>query len=243
MKRVVLIITLTFTASLGLFSQDPKDISEYDNLRVMLMDEDYEKLVKKALAITENDKRKKEPMPYLFASMAYYEMSKDEKYSEDYPKAFDSALKYAAKYRTKDKGSDYVDSNRDYIDDIRAGAMEVGENYAEDENWSKAKRYYKYITKFDPQDPGAWLMRGYSELKGNDRSGAKLSLAKYNDLGHGEFDSYSSDQQRLLKYALMTYSEHLFQNGMKDSSSAVIGSGEELFPEDKEYKMAVEDFK
>jgi len=243
MKRILTLVTIAVLTSMIGFAQDPVDITEYDNLRVMLMDEDYEKLVKKSLAITEQEKRKKEPMPYLFASMAYFEMSKDEKFSEDFPKAFDKALKYAAKYRSKDKGSDYVDSNRDFIDDLRAGAMEVGQNYAEEENWSKSKRYFKYITKFDPEDPGAWLMRAYTEIKGNDRSGAKISLQKYNALGHDEFDSYSSDQQRLLKYALLTYSEHLYQNGMRDSSSAVISSGEGLFPEDKEYKMAVEDFK
>ena len=243
MKKILLAFVAISMGAVCLFAQDMVDLTEYDNLRVMLMDEDYEKLVKKATAITENDKRRKEPMPYLFASMAYYEMSKDEKYSEDFPKAFDLALKYASKYRTKDKGSDYVDSNQDFIDDIRSGAMEVGENYAEEEKWSKAKRYYKYITKFDPYDPGAWLMRGYTEMKGNDRSGAKTSIEKFAKLGIDKFDSYSNDQQRLVKYALMTYSEHLYQNGMRDSSSTVISLGEEYFPEDKEFKMALEDFK
>jgi len=243
MKNLYLLFIAVLGLNMSVLAQDVVDITEYDDLRVMLMDEDYEKLVKKAVAITENDKRKKEPMPYLFASMAYYEMSKDEQYAEDYPKAFDLALKYAAKYRTKDKGSDYVDSNRDYIDDVRAGAMEVGENYAEEEKWSKAKRYYKYITKIDPEDAGAWLMRGYTELKGNDRSGAKTSLGKYANLDLGNFDSWSSDQQRLLKYALLTYSEHLYQNGMKDSASVMITAGEQYFTEDKEYNMAVEDFK
>lgn len=242
MKYFVTLTLALIMSGLSLFSQEVVDLKEYDDLRVLLMDEDYEKLVKKALAITENDKRKKEPMPYLFASMGYFEMSKDEKYQEDYPKAFDLALKYAGKYRTKDKGGDYVDSNRDFIDDLRAGAMEVGQNYLDEENWSKAKRYFKYITKIDPNDPGAWMMRAFCEFKGSDRSGAKTSIQKYNEVGLDDFSDFSNDQQRLLKYALITYSEHLYQNGMKDSASTVISYGTGLFGDDKEYQMAVEDF-
>lgn len=235
-------LALVIFVSLSAHGQEVIDINEYDDFRVMLMDEEYEKLVKKSVAITENDKRRREPMPYLFAAMAYFEISKDEKFDEDHPKAFDLSLKYAGKYRQKDKGGDYVDANKDFIDELRGSAMEVGENYVEEENWSKAKRYYKYITKFDPTDPGAWLMRGYTEIKGNDRTGAKNSFEKYNSIGLDNFNDYDSDQQRLVKYGIITYSEHLFQNGMRDSCTNMMNAGNRYLGEDTEFQMYMKDF-
>ncbi len=215
---------------------------EYEDLWVLFIDEDFEKLAKKAISITENKDRRKEPMPYLFASMAYYELSKDEEKAEDYPKAFKDANKYAAKWRKKDKKGETVYDNKDYISELRGACMEVAENYLEEGAFSKAKGYYKYMVTYGPDCPGSWLMYGYALLKMNDFSGSKEAMAKF-DEKVGDIDGLEKEQKRLLKYGLITYAEHQFQEGERSAAVTTMEIGEEYFKDDKEYSIVLEDIK
>ena len=70
---------------------------------VLLVNEDYKDCFNKSVKYTLKDKTKKDPLPYLFAAKASFEMSRDHKYTEEFPKAFKTAMSYAAKYRKKDK--------------------------------------------------------------------------------------------------------------------------------------------
>ena len=92
MKKLLVILSLVFyTAGNTVLSQ------EYQDLLILFVDEKYEKCFAKALKYTENEKSKKHPLPYLYASMASFEMSQDHKYSADWPKAYSTALSFAKK--------------------------------------------------------------------------------------------------------------------------------------------------
>lgn len=232
---LALLAFIYFTPSL--VAQDNK---EYEGLWVLYIDEDYKKLVKKAKGITENDKTKKEPMPYLFMSMGYFEISKKEDLSEDYPKAFKDAMKYAGKWRKKDKKGTFVYDNKDYIADLREAGMEVAEGYLEDGSFSKAKGYYKYMTQFDPECPGSWLMYSFALKKMNDFSGRQLAWDNY-ETKLGEISRLGTEQQRLLKYGLIIYSEELYEEGKRSEARTLLKVGAEFYAEDNEYKIVMED--
>ena len=72
----------------------------YDDLLVMYVDEDYEKCVQKAERYVDRKDSHRDALPYLFASMCYFEMSKIPKYQEmdDLKHADRDALKWASKY-------------------------------------------------------------------------------------------------------------------------------------------------
>lgn len=232
---LALLAFIYFTPSL--VAQDSK---EYEDLWVLYIDEEYEKLVKKSKSITESDKTKKEPMPYLFMSMGYFEISKKEDMSEDYPKAFKDAMKYAGKWRKKDKKGTFVYDNKDYIADLREAGMEVAEGYLEDGSFSKAKGYYKYMTQFDPECPGSWLMYSFSLKKMNDFSGTQEAWDNY-EMKLGDIARLGTEQQRLLKYGLITYAEDLYEEGKRSEARQLLKVGAEFYAEDNEYKIVMED--
>jgi len=229
-----LLVFLYFSPSLS--AQE----KEYEDLWVLYIDEDYEKLVNKATSLTENDKTRKEAMPYLFVSMGNYEMSKDEKYAEDYPKAFKDACKYASRWRKKDKEDTYVYDNKDYISELREGAMGEAEGYLEDGSYSKAKSYYKYMTEFGPEDPGSWLVYALVQKKLNDFGGNAESMAAFEEL-MGNVSKLDKVSMRLLKYALIRYSEDLYRDGKKSDAKALISKGKDHFADDNEFKIVFED--
>jgi len=75
----------------------------YMDILVYIVDEDYEKCIKKAEKYMEKDETRRDALPYLYSSMALYEMSRDHKYSEDYPRTYRNSLSFLSKYRRKDK--------------------------------------------------------------------------------------------------------------------------------------------
>lgn len=239
MRTLILSLLAVLYLSPSLVGQENK---EYEDLWVLYIDENYEKLLKKAVSITEADKTKKEPMPYLFASMAYFEISKKEDMAEDYPRAFKNSMKYAAKWRKKDKTGAFVYDNKDYIADLREAGMEEAEGYVEDGNFSKAKSLYKYMTKFDPDCPGSWLMYAYTLKKVNDYSGHDQAMENFNTK-LGDIDRLSSEQQRLLKYGLITYAEFLYEDGKRTEAKDLLAKGADFYAEDNEYKIVMEDLK
>ena len=82
----------------------------YDDLLVLLVNEEYKDCYNKSIKYTLKEKTKKDPLPYLFAAKSSYEMSRDHKYTEEFPKAFKTAMSFAAKYRKKDKEYTYKEA-------------------------------------------------------------------------------------------------------------------------------------
>lgn len=101
----------------------------YDDLLVLLVNEEYKDCFNKSVKYTLKDKTKKDPLPYLFAAKSSFEMSRDHKYTEDFPKAYKTAMSYAAKYRKKDKEYIYKDDAEEFINDFKMIIIEDIENY------------------------------------------------------------------------------------------------------------------
>lgn len=232
-RTLLLIITLAY----GLNSFAQKGI--YDDLLVFYVDEKYEKCLAKAETYTQKESTRKDPLPYLYMSMSLYEMSKIEKFDEDYPKAFRNALKYAVKYRKKDKDVEYFSDYEDYWSELNHKCMETAENFVQEENWSKAKGYYKYMTSYDPGNVGAWILRIYTEIKLNMGREAELHALEMEKAlaDQGSVENLSPDKQELLRNALIIYGEDLYSAGRSDSARKVMDIGSDAFMENEEFKM------
>lgn len=184
---------------------------EYGDLLVLYVGEEYEKCLKKSLKYTEKDKTKKHPLPYLYASMAYFEMSRDHAFHSDYPKAFRRALSYAAKYRKKDKYFAYRDDSEAHLEKLKLTLAEEIENYQLDGS-EKANRKIvsslKKLAKLDPEDSGITILRGLYEIKNKNRTEGRKYLsdgidkieADYSDT---HFELLSESQQLFFKMALI----------------------------------------
>ncbi len=97
MRTTKLLIAFCLLCNLSSFAQDDKKI---DEIVFLYVDGKYDKLVYKAQSVMQSDKHKNHPLPYIYASMSYYEMSKQpgkfsvgEKDSE-FPQPLKDAQKY-----------------------------------------------------------------------------------------------------------------------------------------------------
>ena len=245
MKRLLFILGVLLLVGIKpAMAQD-----EFDGLLGLYIDEKYDKLIDKSYNYTQNDKYKRHPLPYIYCSMGYYEMSKDGAYRdhEDFKNSQKNALKYAYKFRSKDKTGQYWDDYQEYISELRMTVIEDAENQlGAEKTIKKAFSTYKYLTKIDPEDGTAWLMRGYCELKLRMVTEAVKShqtgMPFINRVENVE-DDLDEGQAYLLKFGLMTYADYLIEQGMTDSAHLTIDLGIKLFEGDEEYAAKVDEIK
>ena len=198
-----------------------------------------------AMGFVENDKTRRNPVPYIYVSKAYYEMSKIEEFDEAYPRAFRDAVKYAVKYRKKDKEGEFIEENAEYIDGLKVQTFELADNYYQIGKYSKSKTYFKYLTGMDPKDWGSWFFKGVTESRLNMRSDSEISIKTAIDglsaIDKTVFESYLPGQVMLLKKGIIYYSEFMKERGKMAEAKEIIAMGYPYFDDDNEYKVAYDD--
>lgn len=138
---------------------------EFDKLIFLYIDEKYEKCANLGLKYTEDDDLRRDPIPYLYVSMSYFEISKDPSLQEKYPNALKDAMKYAYKYRKKDKADTYVERYSGFLTALKDSSNRKAQYFYRQEEYRKASSVYKYICRFAPEDALMQLWWGICDVK------------------------------------------------------------------------------
>lgn len=211
----------------------------YEDLLVLYVDEKYEKCIWKAEGYAEAEATKKDALPLLYISMCYHEMSKQEKYQADYPKAGREAMKWAEKYRRKDKELEFWKNYEDYWMSLNTAALEEGENAMEDpKGVSRARQVFTSMTKYHPENPGPWLLLAVTQYKSNLAKDADLSVKEFDKAlkAAGDIGTLPADQKKALKAALIRYADHMTSTGNKDAARRYVALGKDHFMGEADFK-------
>jgi uncharacterized protein with von Willebrand factor type A (vWA) domain len=214
--------------------------SEFKDLVMLYADGKYEKLLVKADKYTQDDKTKKEPLPYIYMSMACFKISQDASLKEKFTQIkdpFKDALKYAAKFVKTDKERAYISEYEDYLNDLLGAAVEEAVNFAADAKYSKSIAAMKKVTEFFPEDPGGWLLKGVFEFQNKVRAEATTSWNKaFELLEKFKFEDMTKAEKRMLKVAIMEYVKLQVENKMMDKAKDMLNKGAVWFSADEEFK-------
>ncbi len=211
----------------------------YEDLLVLFVDEKYEKCIFKAEGYTQSDATKKDALPFLYISMCLYEMSKVEKYNVDYPKAARDAVKWAEKYRKKDKDKEFFHNYDDFWSEMNTVNFTAGENQLDDpKGISKAKQIFDGMVGYYPENPGPWLMLALCQYKSNLNKEAELSVKEFDKVlaAAGDIGTLPPDQKKGLKNALIRYADYLTSKGQRDRAKQYLALGKDHFMEEADYK-------
>ena len=218
-KSFLKLYFILFITTLNLFSRNfvAQTDNEYMDLLLLFVDEKYEVCYNKSMKYTEKEKTKKDPLPYLYISMASFEMSRDHKYTNTFPKAYKTAISFAAKYRKKDKEYKFKSDAEKFIDDFKLVITEEVENYLLEgtaAKYGKAAGLTKKICAMDPDDYGAKLMYALlSDLTKNkteSKEYMKICIPKLEEYqaNSSMLKAMTKSQQTILRFALMEYSNY-----------------------------------
>lgn len=212
----------------------------YDDLLVLYVDEEYTKCIAKAGRYTERDDTKRDPLPYLYLSMCHHEMSLLEEYQNDpeYRHAERDALKFAVRFRKKDKHNEFFPNYEDFFMALNERAMESGLNHYEMGHFSKARRIFDRMVDYMPENAGAWRMKALCEEHLRLHRDAEESLEGFQQAYAAitEKEQLPKDQRQLLRRSLILHAEHLLGTGRTAEAREVMALGEDSFMSNAEFK-------
>jgi hypothetical protein len=174
-----LLLTLGAILALNIsFAQD------YDDLRIMFVDEKYEKLLKTAEQYTMKDKTKDDAEPYLWLARGLFAMSKNEEYTnqDKYKKALNDSFTWLGKYYKKDKSLELYNDHRDFFVEIKTVLYEMIETDINAGNYAKALGNISKIPKVSPGNFGQDYLSGACNFLKGDKTGARDNWKKADDL-------------------------------------------------------------
>ena len=236
MKKLFAVLFIALNLATGAFAQTDKD---YKDLLTLFVGEKYEKCLYKADDYMLGDDTKKDPLPYLYTSRCYYEMSKLDQYKEKYPNSFKDAMKYISKYGSKDKEKKYAAEYEDFFGELRAAAIAEAETMMDTQKYSKAKQLYDQILDMDPNDAGAQLMLGLAFGAMKSKKESETAIQKAKALLTDKKASQAKEQLSLLKEALTRHASALAE-GNKSAAKEWLDLGMEYFKDDREYQVTYE---
>ncbi len=217
--------------------------AEFNNVAKKFEKGSYESALESAESLIDNDKHRKKPEPYLWASMCYYQihLSDDEKVKGRIKSPLRNALKYAGKAASKDKNGNITEANQEYFATMKEEGVKAAQAYEADGDFRKAAYTYKQILKFAPDDPFIKFAKGVNDIRMNSYMEAERALVEvfpileknYRDLDY-QPDALSSP---LLKPAVIFYIDHLTENSYTDSAKKTVLAARVFFPLDEEIKQ------
>lgn len=212
-------------------------------------DRNYEWVLKKAEALMEDNNLKKSPEPYMWAAMCHLALyrSEDAKVKDLNKGGLREALKYAAKSATKDKNGEFINAQRDFLNELKGEGVAVALEYMATQDVRKANHVYKQILLFNPTDDNIQFVKGVTDIKMNNLAEAEKSISEslpriesnYRDLSFTP-DPISSP---LLREAVIYYIDHLAMNNRTDSARHAAFVGRIIFPLDETIKQKAESLK
>ena len=241
--RYLFVLTLSFSYFIV---EAQVNNPEFEKIAKKFNQGKFESAIESAESLIDNDKHRKKPEPYLWASMCYYEISKsdDEKLKQRWKNPLRNALKYAGKAVTKDKNGNLVENNAEYFETMKKEGVATASSWEKEGNHRKASYTYKQIMKFAPEDAYVQFAKGVTDIRLNAYADAERTIVKafpaieekYRNLDY-EPDPISSP---LLKPNVIYYIDHLIENSYTDSARNVTMAARVFFPLDEEIKARLE---
>lgn len=239
MKRVVLVLSIICLGALTMKGQVMN--SDFQKLFDLYTMEEYAKCAYKAEKYSQKDKYRRDPEPYLYMAMCFYQAHvQPEKFDQEFDDPLKDALKYAYKFRKKDKDGELYEANRELLDKIREEALFNAKFYYNDDNFYKSASEFRRIQKVIPDDYNVMLMTGVANIRArNVAQGERLVVIAMDSIkaedARGEWEKDEVTYDILIK-GLVGYTNFLSENERVDEAQEVMTFARKLIPDDATLK-------
>lgn len=236
MKRLLSIISVLLVGNLAM-AQAP----DYDDLKILYADANYEKLVKVAEAYTLKDKSKKDVLPYIWAAKGLYKISLSGTTDEKFKNAFKDAIKFLSKgmgYDAKYNANATVVEEREFIDEFQRSVVETIMNEADLGAFKKAQGWAIKYQKITLHNVGTLYMLGACTFEDGDKAGARTHWqnAEKELANITSIDDWSEADKLMLKMGVIYSAKSLIKSRQKDAAKDLLNKVAQWFESDEDWK-------
>lgn len=234
MKHIITCLALIFMSQTT-FGQN------YDELKILFADEDYKKLVAKAIKITENDKRKKEVPPYIWAAKGLYKISESGDPDEKYKNAYKDAIKYLGKglkYDLKLNDGSTFEEFSEFTDMFQLTLFNRINNEMEADSYKKAYSWSVKYPKITTQKVGAKYLAGACKYMDSDPGTSRVLWNEGDELLKEvtSIDSWSEADKKMLMMGIYYSAKALKNKRQKEKAKVLMNKIAQWFEGDEEFK-------
>ncbi len=175
---------------------------EYNDLRILFADGNYEKLVKNAQAYTEKESSKNDALPYFWWGKGMFAISQTNTKNEVFKNAYKEAISYYGNCIKRDVSGEI---QREYVTDFEAFKMSLVDTISKSiiaANYKVASQWVTKYYKLNPKSIGAKYLEGVCKYRSADKAGAEIcwkdadknlaALQDFYTLGHAEVELLKS---------------------------------------------------
>lgn len=236
MKNVLTLLCLLFVTQIA-FSQPPK----YDDLKILYADANYEKLAKVASGYTENDKTKKDILPYIWIAKGLYKISLSGTDNEEFKNAYKDAISYLGKgmkYDLKETNGATIAEHSEFIELFQKSLFEVIDNELTSGSAQKAYGWAVRYQKITFNSAPIKYVLGVCKYKSDDKTTAR-SLWQEADLELKDVTSiqdWSEADKGILKIGVLRSAAALNESRQQDKARALLNKVAHWFENDEDWK-------
>lgn len=236
MKRFLLLVLIVAGISFEGNTQPPT----YDDLIIYYADQDYDKLLRKAEKYTQSDKTKKDALPYLYLAKCNFEMSKDQKWLDKYPKAFNDAIKYAGNCRKRDEraGTTVYADNVAFFTDLKTAIVEDMKNLIAEESFMRLQGYIAKLHRFNKEDLGSYFLKSGAMYMEKDNSGGRVAQKEaWEKLEETtSVDSWRPIDFEMLRIGVIVYCDSwINMKRQKQEATKILGKVKQWLEDDEQF--------
>lgn len=235
MKHILGIFALTMT--LTVFGQ-----KEYDDLRILYADGKYEKLVKVADGYTNNDKTKKDALPYFWLARGLYKIHQKGSADPVYKSAYKDAINAVSKGIKFDKSGSVLSQSEyvEFLDEIQGSIVEQITNEITANNYRKAFGWVNSYKKISANPIGQMFLDGVCKFRTDDKSSA-FTLWKQVDTqlkSINSIDAWSKGDIDMLRLGAVQTAECYVSSKKVEDAKAILNKVSKWFAEDETFQEA-----
>ncbi len=236
MKNVLTLFCLLFVAQIA-FSQAPK----YDDLKILYADANYEKLAKVASGYTENDKTKKDVLPYIWLARGLYKVSLSGTDNEDFKNAYKdaiSALGKGIKYDLKETDGAIISEHSEFIELFQKSLFEIIDNELTSGSAQKAYGWAVRYNKITQNESGIKYVMGVCKYKAEDKTTARSLWQEADEILKTveSIQTWSEADKSMLKIGILRSAAALNESRQQDKARELLNKVAQWFENDDDWK-------
>lgn len=219
------------------FGQAPN----YDDLKILYADANYEKLAKVAIGYTEKDKTKKHVPPYIWLAKGLHKISMSGNPDPKFKNAYKDAIKYLGKGLKIDmkynEGATF-EEHREFMDKFQLSLFEVIDNEMSSGN---VKRAYSWAIKYQKVTSnlvGVKFIMGACKFEDADKPTARTLWQEGNKLMDEitSIEGFSEADRKMLKNGILASAKAMIKGRQNDKARALLNKAAQWFEEDEDWQ-------
>lgn len=232
MKKILLIGAIV--SSRLLFAQGP----EYNDLRILYADGDYEKLVRAAEKYTLNDKSKSDALPHLWMARGLYKVSLSGTDNEKFKNAYKEAVGELGKAIKYDKDGSVQAEYKEFFDEFTNSLVTVIKNDLEIPDYRKASSWVIKYYKINMKSVGSKYLDAVCKYRTGDKGGANTLWREADALlkATPNIDDWTQAEKDLLMIGVMETADCYLTMKQVGKAKEIMGKVAQWYEKNAEFK-------